>query len=62
MRVIYVQSLTIQTTLNTIRILTHAVGVHTIYSCDSLTPWSTVPLEKLAVSQLVKAFHASYGI
>ena len=62
MRVIYVQSLTIQTTLNTIRILTHAVGVHTIYSCDFLTPWSTVPLEKLAVSQLVKAFHASYGI
>jgi len=60
MRVIYVQHLTIQTTLITIRILTHAVGVLTVYGCDSLTPWSTVLLEKPAVSQLVKAFFASF--
>ena len=62
MRVIYVQHLTIQTTLITIRILTHAVGVLTVYGCDSLTPWSTVLLEKPAVSQLVKAFFASFWI
>jgi hypothetical protein len=62
MRVIYVQNLTIQTTLITIRILSHAVGVHTVYGCDSLTLWSTVLLEKPAVSQLVKAYLASFGI
>ena len=62
MRVIYVQTLTIQTTLNTIRILIHAVGVHTVYGCDLLSPWNIVLLEKRGVSQLLKAFLASYGI
>jgi hypothetical protein len=62
MKVIYVQHLTIQTTLITILILPHAVGVNTVYDCDSLTPWSTVVLEKPAASQVVETFLASYGI
>ena len=62
MKVIYVQHLPIQTTLITIHILPLAVGVHTAYGCDSLSPWSTVVLEKPAISQVVKTFHASYGI
>ena len=62
LKVIYVQCLTIQSTLNTIRTIPHAVGVDTVYGCDSLTPWSIVLLEKPAVSQLVKTFLAFYGI
>ena len=54
MKVIYVQHLPIQTTLITIHILPHAVGVHTAYGFDLLTPCSTVVLEKPAVSQVVK--------
>ena len=61
MKVIYVQPLTIQTTLITIRILSHAVGVCMVYGYVSVTPWSTFLLEKPAVSQLVKTFLASYG-
>ena len=38
MKVIYMQHLTIQNTLITIRLLPHAVGVHTVYVCDSRTP------------------------
>jgi len=62
MKVIYVKHFTIQTTLITIRTTPHAVGVHTAYGCDSLSPWSTVVLEKPAISQVVKTFLASYGI